>query len=416
MLSAIALPVGAALLAASSALPDPDLVIHGCHVASPDRPGLLRDQTVICSHGAIVRIAPDEEVDVEALVAAGARATDARGRYLAPGFYDMHVHLPGVDSSLPAELRATALSMMLDAGITTARVGRGSHELLETRRAVDAGELPGPRLWVPAPPLRRSDFPTLESAEATYAIWRAQGFDAVKFLSAPEGTDYVGHVAAAERAGLPWFGHAPGPDLGLCALTGQASVEHATAITRSAARGAETFERDLRALVGAGVFVCPDLDFYFALSDLTTADALHARRGVDELPAPIVAEWAKSRRLPDPRRRVQGAVVESFRKAVPAMRAAGLKLLVSASDTHYVVPGHGYALEAMHLEAAGYTAAEVFRMATLHGAECLGESDIRGRVAVGCVADLVLLDGDPLESAAALGTVSRVLKAGRWIR
>ena len=64
---------------------------------------------------------------------------------------------------------------------------------------------------------------------------------------------------------------------------------------------------------------------------------------------------------------------------------------------------------------AGYSPKEVLVMATLNGARCQGEENLRGSVQVGRVADLVLLDGNPFEDVAALGQVSCVLTAGQIV-
>ena len=83
-----------------------------------------------------------------------------------------------------------------------------------------------------APPLSARAFPPLEEARRRFAVHRAQGYHSIKFLSAPEGTDYAAYVAAARDAGLAWYGHAPEGGLAACDLEGQVSVEHLSAVAR----------------------------------------------------------------------------------------------------------------------------------------------------------------------------------------
>jgi len=246
------------LIAGMASTPGQDsgtLILQNVHVACPTSSELRPACRVAIEHGAIVSIEPmDDEASPE-----GASVLDGRGRFLVPGFYDMHTHLPGVDSALPAPFRHQALRMMLEAGITTARVARGAPELLVDKRAIARGEIPGPRLFVAAPPLARNRFPALEDAIELFAIWKAQGYDAAKFLSGPPAAEHAAHARAAVAAGLRWYGHLPAGPVSDWSLESMASLEHASALERLAALFPDTLDQDLRPLAKNKIFVCPDI-------------------------------------------------------------------------------------------------------------------------------------------------------------
>lgn len=399
------------LILAPGASETASAVLRDVRIASPHLEAATPACTVLVERGAITWIgAPGDEPSLE-----GASVFEGEGRFLAPGFCDMHVHLPGHGGELPVEFLDEALEMMLRKGITTARVARGEPALLDVKRAVERGELPGPRLLVAAPPLRSSAFPTLDEARESFAIWSAQGYDAIKFLSAPEGTDYAAYVAAAREAGLPWYGHAPFEGLEVCALEGQVSVEHLSAVSRLRHADPDALAPALEALATAGVSLCPDLDFYYVYSDRATTEELTGRAGLGELPHGTVTRWTEELLVSDPRRRQMTATLQVFLDAVPEVRASGVNLVLSPSDGRFVVPGHSFAVEAGHLAEAGFTPAEILAMATVNAARCLGEQSRRGTVEVGRRADLVLLDADPFASAEALGSVRAVWLAGRLV-
>ena len=399
---------------APEAAPSTELVIRGAHVACPTLDAPLENQRITIQHGAIVRIEPEDGSPIDASLG-DIQSLDGKGLYVAPGFYDMHVHLPGVDSSLPAEFQETALQMMLNSGITTARVSRGHHSLLDTAARLTRGEIAGPRLHLAAPALRRDSFPDLETARTTFAVWKSQGFQAVKFLSGPPAKEHAPYAAAAAEAGLRWYGHLPMGPVGDWPLGALTSLEHASALQRLVARSPETVDADLTSLATAGVFVCPDLDWYYAFSNRVTVEELLKRPGLALLPEGTMTEWTEQRRLPDPRRKTYSATLDSFTSLVPKLRAAGVELLVSASDAAFCAPGPGFAVECEHLVRAGYTAKEVLRMATWNAARCQGESSVRGAIKVGYVADLVLLRSNPLESVAAFAQVDGVVQGGRLV-
>ncbi|QDV08768.1 dihydroorotase [Planctomycetes bacterium Poly30] len=407
MIPSLTLLLSASLLGLHTEGPD-TLVLRNVQVACPTASEIQPERRVTVEFGAIVRI----DAEGKSPVPVGARVIDGGGRYLAPGFYDMHTHLPGVDSPIPASFRRDALRMMLESGITTARVGRGAHELLADKRAIARGEIPGPRLFVAAPPLARNRFLAIEEAPLQFALWKAQGFDAVKFLSGPPAGELSGYARAAEGAGLRWYGHKPMGPLTDWPLESMASLEHASALERMAAVSPDTLERDLARLAEHRIFVCPDIDWYFANSEMEALDVLLARDGIDLLPAEVVKEWTEQRRLPNPRRATYQKTVEVFRELAPALRKAGVELLVSPSDAPFYVPGKSYVIEAQHLADAGYSPLEVLRMATLNGARCQGEASLRGSVQPGRVADLVLLKANPFEDVSALGQVSCVIVGG----
>lgn len=388
------------------------LVVRDVRVACPTTEAASGPHQVVIAHGAIVRIEP---MDSAGPVPEAASVLDGRGRFLAPGFYDMHVHLPGVGSALPASFRRQALGMMLDSGITSARVARGHHGLLADKQAVERGDAKGPRLCLAAPALGSQSFPDADAAMQQFKVWKAQGFDAVKFLSGPPAGELHVYAGAAVATGLRWYGHLPKGDVSTWPLASMTSLEHASALVRMAERSPDTFDADLARLKSHGIFVCPDVDWYYANSDMPSLEALMAREGIGQLPHDVVHGWAESRRLPSPRRAGHAKAVRVFRELAPQLRAAGVELLISPSDAPFSVPGASYVLEAQHLSDAGYSAPEVFRMATLNAARCQGEESVRGSVTVGKIADLVLLEEDPFEDVAALGTVRCVLVAGRVV-
>jgi imidazolonepropionase-like amidohydrolase len=105
---------------------------------------------------------------------------------------------------------------------------------------------------------------------------------------------------------------------------------------------------------------------------------------------------------------------DAYREAFPAM----LRLLKALHDGGVtIIPGtdalSGYTLH-RELELyvrAGIPAAEVLRMATLTSAQVMGVND-RGVVAPGKLADLILVDGDPLKNMRDLDKINTVIKGG----
>jgi imidazolonepropionase-like amidohydrolase len=80
--------------------------------------------------------------------------------------------------------------------------------------------------------------------------------------------------------------------------------------------------------------------------------------------------------------------------------------------SHGQLQGLGYHWEMWSLAAGGFTPMETLRAATLHGAEIIGLSQDLGSIEPGKLADLVVLDGDPLEDIHNSNSVRYVVKNG----
>ena len=225
---AAALALGAP--APPPAIPRDEIAIVHVHVIPMDEERVLRDHTVIVRGDRIVAVDPS----ASSRVPAGARVIDGRGKWLVPGFVDMHAHLLS-DDRIDERHAPAELAVMVANGVTTARIPIGRPGHLDLREAIEDGRLLGPTLWVAGPQLAGRSFGAIfhghvvtnaVEAEAAVRAIAAAGYDFVKltFLISREVFDAV--VATADEVGLRVIGHV-GPDVGLeRALAARMQIEH----------------------------------------------------------------------------------------------------------------------------------------------------------------------------------------------
>lgn len=116
----------------------------------------------------------------------------------------------------------------------------------------------------------------------------------------------------------------------------------------------------------------------------------------------------------DPEQRAENAkAMQDRRDAVRALVDAGLGLLVSSSGGYYLTPGFSMHVEFECLTDAGLTPAEILQGATLNAALCVGREKEWGSLQVGLVADLVLLEADPLDDLRNAQRIIAVVRRGR---
>lgn len=216
------------------------LVLNGVTIVDTRTGRLTPGRAIVIDDGAIMRIARAGTVRA----GGSARFVDARGKFVTPGFLDMHAH--PLDSPDPAG----ALSLMLANGITGFRQMSGSPALLEARRA---GKLPlsdatPALLAMPGTILTPQNAPTPAAAVAEVKRQKAMGADFIKVVAAAPPT-FLAALAAAKRQGLPFVGHLP-PTVSVITASdaGMRAIEHegpTESILLSCSTQEEALRRDL---------------------------------------------------------------------------------------------------------------------------------------------------------------------------
>ncbi len=350
-------------------------------------------------------------------------SVDLGGRWVVPGFVDPHVHLAfssapdalerlDTDGSVPWVRAVGNAERLLAAGVTTAAdCGGPGHLNVRLRDAVVRGEVRGPRLLASVNPitrtgghcaqigLRADDRLGVESA--TRRVLEA-GADFVKVMASGGGT--VGDFG-------PWEPQYTASEL-------RAAVEVAHAAGRRVvahARGTEAIRR----AVAAGADVLAHLTWETAdgyAYDADTAAAIRERRVWVDPTLPAGYQAARSERVaPERRDALRAHFGERYPLYRRLAREAGVRLLCGSDAGTPLVAMDEFALgPKLLVEVAGYSPAEALRAATVWGAEALGVADSRGTLESGKLADLVLLDADPLADVAALRRIAGVMVGGKW--
>lgn len=391
----------------------------------PARPG----QTVLISGSRITRIAPAGQVRVPR----GARVVDGAGKYLIPGLWDLHTHVASLPSALELNV-ANGVTGIRDMGaVRFARVKAW-------RDSIAAGLRLGPRMKIASPVVenpRWLEFAVRSYREAGASVeWAEERFGP----STPEqarrwvdsvvalGADHIKvrnwparevNTALRERAaehGIPVVGHGnhPFPMLGI------ASVEH------SIFPPAEEFDavRDsiFREWAARGTVMVPTLvtwpgrlqplDTLIAMLDpartpefryLPDSELLDYRKELDARKAETPMDWT--------------AVHAHDLRNLREMRAAGVTIL-TGSDAPSFPPVPGFSLHdelALFVSELGMTPMEALRSATALPARFLRLADSLGTVEEGKIADLVLLDADPMADIRNTRRIAAVFVNGRYL-
>ncbi|WP_159499688.1 amidohydrolase family protein [Microbacterium sp. 18062] len=362
-----------------------------------------------------------------------ATRVDAAGRVVVPGFIDAHVHLLGYESDLgvpgresPLYVAARAgdlMGAMLRRGFTTVRdVGGADHGLV---RAVEEGYLAGPRIFHGGPAL---------SQTGGHGDFRGAG--EVCAHSASTALPTIGLVAD----GVPAVRAAVRNEIRRGARHIKLMLGGGIASPTDRIDSAQFAEEEIRAAVeearNAGIYVTGHAYTPAAIARALRLGVRCIEHGtlLDDETAGLFVEndaflvptLAIGTLLASEESAEFGVPEESRRKA-EGIRAAGTEMLRIARDrgvqvvfgTDFIGPMHRFQSREFAVRAEVLPALDILRSATVTAARLLGEEGELGRIAEGYLADLLVLDVDPLEDIAALAeperSVATVISRGRVV-
>lgn len=402
------------LFALAQAAPAPVAFVDVA-VLPMDSNRVLEHHTVVVRDGRIVAVGPAARVRVPD----GATRVDGRGKFLMPGFTEMHGHLPNqaAANAIPGIVE-TVLFLYVANGVTGVRGMQGNRDHLELRDRIARGEVLGPRLWVPGPALTGTIAPNPAEGRRLVEQQKAYGADHLKIHENLSRETYDTIVAAAKQIGLDFAGHVPNAVGVRHALeSGQKSIEHldnyADEIGGDDAKRAEL----ARATRAAGAWTVPTLALWEVFMGGESVDELAARPELRYAPAQWVAAWRQevgNRRQNNPAD--GGAAVAERRRILKALHDAGADIAFGTDSPQlFSVPGFSIHREMQSMLAAGLTPFEILASGTRNVGRYYGRETEFGTVAAGRRADLVLLDRNPLADLANFSRRAGVMVHGRWL-
>jgi hypothetical protein len=389
-------------------------------VVPMDRERLLEHQTVLVRGDRIAAIGPIDSIRLPP----GTTRLDGRQRYLMPGIAEMHSHVPGADS--PATIEIMALYVLT--GATTIRAMLGTPYQHELRRMIERGDILGPTLFMVAPPFSGNSTKTADEARRKVREYRAAGYHVLKIFPPMSRDVYDAITSTAREVGIRYAGHVP-PTVGLRhALEERQSVEHLDGYVE-VSRGDERAVADLaRATREAGIWNSATMDVWKTLLGTRSLDELRRRPELRYLPRPMVEQWAIQTAefsrgsfwrgaLEQLGMRPSATDVVALRdRILLALHRAGAGLLLGADSPQvYSVPGFSLAHEMRAMVQAGVPTYAVIEAATKNPAAFFGQEAEFGTVEVGKRADLILVEGNPLDDIGNVHRQAGVMVRGRWL-
>ena len=407
---AVLMIIGVAALAPARA----ETVFENVTILTMDERGVLVAQTVIVEGDRIAAMGPAGEVATPE----GATMIDGTGKFLMPGFAEMHGHVPPLSAGDDAV--NDTLFLYLSNGVTTVRGMLGSEGQLQLREDAQSGARLSPTLYLAGPSFNGGSVSSPEQATAMVDAQVEQGWDLLKIHPGLTRAEYDAMAARASAAGIDFAGHVP-EEVGLerALAAGQRSLDHLDGYI--AYLGAADAPADAAALAdiakktkAAGVGVVPTSALWASLMGVNTLDDLIQYPELKYVSPATLANWrGRARRSVN-----EGAVVhvENRRRLLKALQDAGVEVLFGTDAPQlFSVPGFSIHREIEEMAAAGLAPIEILASGTLAVGAYFADKDAFGTVAVGMRADLILLNANPLDDLSAMQHPAGVMVRGRWL-
>jgi len=374
---------------------------------------------------------------------------DGTGKFLIPGLWDMHVHMVFGDW-FPRGKEVT-LPLLVANGITGVRDMGGELDVLQQwRREITAGTLIGPRIMMSGPMLDgpQPRFPsslaikTPEDGRRAVDDLKQRGADFIKLQSLIPREAVFAIADEAKKKNISFVGHVPDAiRASEASNAGQKSFEHLIGIFEGSSpledqflKGPKTVGQFLASydpqraaalfalLAKNQTWQCPTLVWERGGNLIDETDFAHDTRA-----RYVPAHWKDvtwkrfteqvMHEFNSDDLATRKRFVEKELEVVNAMHRAGIPFL-AGTDTPpgvYIFPGFSLHEELQRFVAAGFTPMEALQTATLNPAKFFGIDDRLGTIEKGKLADMVLLDANPLDDIRNTQKIAAVIVNGRYL-
>ena len=414
------------------------------------------DMTVVIQGSRIVQVAKSNEIRVPK----NAKTVNATGKFLIPGLWDMHVHW----------YEKNYLPLFIANGVTGTRQMYGVPMFQQWRKQIEAGELLGPHILIPSPimdgpkPVWPGSIAVANASEGQQAVTQVKqaGADFVKVYSRLPRDAYFAIADESKKQGIPFEGHVPDSvTLEEASDAGQMTVEHLTGVLAACSTHEEELlmsAQESTAAINSGqsstpgfsgpefrtretlaletyspqkadavfgklkknhTWQCPTLTVLRSMAYSEDPSYSNDPR-LKYIPHDIVSSWNPKadqflKNKTDEDWAISRKLFSKDLELVGAMERAGVDILAGTDTLNpYCLPGFSLHDELGLLVQAGLTPQQALQAATLSPARFMGRENDLGTVAAGKIADLVLLDANPIEDIGNTRKISAVVFGGKF--
>ncbi|MEM8895458.1 MAG: amidohydrolase family protein, partial [Bacteroidota bacterium] len=391
-------------------VPDGTIAFTGAKIITMEGDEVIEEGTVVVEGNRIIAVGEKDEIEVPK----GALTIDASGKTIMPGIIDTHAHLNAFRYGISPQKEWTYYANLAFGVTATHDPSANSETALSQSEMVRAGVMVGPRIYSTGVILYGADgdfkavIDNYEDAKNAVTRTKAYGTFSVKSYNQPRREQRQMIIKAARENEImvyPEGGSTFFHNLTMV-LDGHTSLEHNLPV-------APLYDDVISLWRASNTAITPTLivnyggmngEYYW----YQNTNVWENKQLLKYTPRGVIDSRARHRTMVPQEEYDNGHILVS--KSCKALVDAGAKVCVGG---HGQLQGLGMHWEMWNLSQGGMTNMEVLRAATIHGAEYIGMGESLGSIKEGKVADLILIDKDPLEDIRNTEFVTHTMVNGR---
>ncbi|MCB1024194.1 MAG: amidohydrolase family protein [Acidobacteria bacterium] len=422
------------------------IVFKNVNAIPMDKERILRSTNVLIKNGLIEGIGKNVKIPKSAQI------IDGSGKYLIPGLMDMHTHLLSDGDDYPDSIAEDELKVMVANGVTTIRLMIGTPEQLILRTRSAKGEIIAPTIYAASPHLtgkeQGNDFVVRSEEEAREAVRKskAAGYDFIKVTTYIDSKVYEAAVDEAAKQNIKVIGHADSRFVGADrALKAGQQIEHLDGYMEMLLAENAPMKGSISDLyiyqtknwesldfidetkipliakrtVAANPFVDPTQHFMKNAFGLPRSEeSIRAQPDFRFYPTTVQNRYINFYKrhplfsIPAEKR---ARWIDIRNKLIKAIHESGGKIMAGSDSPEFLfLYGFSMHRELKALNDAGLSTYDSLETATKNPAMFFGTINKTGTIEKGKIADLVLLDSNPLENISNTETRAGVMLKGKY--
>ena len=411
-----------------------EIVFRSVNVIPMDKDGIIPNQVVVIKNGTIIKMGDPQKTtwSNDALV------IDGSGKFLMPGLAEMHAHVPPVNDFEPMK---EVLLLFAANGVTTIRGMLGHPFHLQLRSMLQSGEVIGPRLITSGPSLNGNTVKTVYQADSMVRKEKIEGYDFLKLHPGLSLENFNAIVSTARKVNITFAGHVSfAVGIWRAIDAGYGTIDHLDGFiegllpedfkTTEQQNGpfamfvADKAQSDripklMTALKQKNIWVVPTQSLAERWFAPVETESLSKEPEMVYMSPSTINNWKTTknnlRNNPNYNPESIKRFIELRRKLINECNKNGVGLLLG-SDAPQVfdVPGFSLHHELQYMVDAGLTPYEALKMGTVNVGRFAKRADL-GTIQLGSIADLVLLNANPLTDIKQSKNIEGVMVNGRWL-
>ncbi len=409
------------------------LMITNVHVVPMTSETVLQSQDLVIEDGKITSINP-------ALPGvpppSDATAIDGTGKYITPGWAEMHAHIPTPAEGDTSNVYET-LFLYLSKGITTIRGMLGQPYHLALRAEVQEDLVMSPRIYTSSPSMNGNSIPSKDSARMRVLQYEKEGYDFLKIHPGLKRDVFDEMIGTAQTVGIKYSGHVP-LEVGIdhAIASGYASIDHLDGYIEGLAPEdmrndggffgillADHLDSERIAILGEktaarNIAVVPTQTLFTRWLAPHQLEKQMRDPEMAYIPGSLRFTWRQNKELMLERLEFSeeqyDRFVETRKKLIRTLHEKGVLMLLGSDAPQVMnVPGFSIHHEMQTLADAGLTPYQILQTGTVNVARFFGTESDTGTLEEGKVADLVLLRNNPLDNISHCNDIDAVIYRGQ---